>query len=261
MENRSEGVNLEFVGLVPAAGKARRLGLSATAKELVPLLELEGDGEPRLKAACDVLLERLASTPVERLVVVIDPEKGDLLLHLGERSPEPPLALVPRGSSPSLVHSLAAALPFVGGRRVLLGFPDVLFEPTDALHHLRLDLESHDADLCLGLFPASDCRTTDMVGHDESGRVTAIEVRPATTSLHLAWALAAWGPRLSALIQAAASGSDGSGSELQLGSVFQTALAAGLRARAVPFEQGRFLDLGTPQGWLRLRRERGWLGH
>lgn len=252
----------EFVGLMPAAGKARRLGLPPMSKEVMPLLELSRDGEPRLRAACDVLTERFLAAPVERLLVVVDPEKADLVRHVGSQLLPVPVAFVPRPDSPSLVHSLAAALPFVGGRSVLLGFPDLLFQPTDAFRHLRADLVEHGADLTLALFPSAECRTTDMVGCEPDGRVTEIQVRPETSELRMAWALAAWGPRVSALIQATVDRSVGEGdaeAELQLGRVFQAALAAGLVVRAVPFESGRFLDLGTPQGWARLRDEEAWL--
>lgn len=230
------------------------------SKEVVPLLETPHDGEPRLRAACDLLVERFAAGPIERLVVVVDPEKADLVRHLGNQPLAVPLAFVPRADSPSLVHSLAAALPFVEGRCVLLGFPDVLFEPIDAFRYLRSDLMAHQADLSLALFPALDCRSTDMVDWGDDGRVREIEIRPATSELTMAWALAAWGPRMSALIRAAVEGTMvEAAAELQLGAVFRQAVVSGLVVRAVPFPSGRFLDLGTPRGWARLRSDQGWL--
>lgn len=235
-----------MIGLIPAAGRARRLGPLPCSKELLPIAVEEGR-EPPVRVLARHLLDSLALAGVERAVMVIDPAKRDLVEYLGEGGvPGPKVAFVLKPGSASVPETLDAAYPLVGGSVVALGFADVLFAPTEAFTRLLARYADGGADLVLGLFPATDCGSTDMVELGPEGRVLAIEVRPPQSALAHNWLLAVWGPRFSRFLHETVAGLDPACGEVQLGDLFRRALAAGLEARGVAFPDGRWLDVGTP---------------
>ena len=154
----------------------------------------------------------------------------------------------------------------LGGSPVALGFPDVLFTPDDAFARIERHRRRSGAALVLGLFPAPDPTTTDMVEVAGDGRVLRIETRPRRSSLALNWLIAVWDRRFTAWLAdrmagtAPAEATGGSGArtagdraagELQLGALFAEALADGLPIEGVPFPDGAYLDVGTPEGYSR----------
>lgn len=250
------------VGLIPAAGRATRLGPLPSSKELLPVgfRRLGQRNVPRV--ACHDLLEKLRGAGVERAFLVLRRGKGDVADYLADgRQLGIRLAYVVVGSSGSVPETLEAAYPFVADRTVVFGFPDVLLEPPDAYGRLLAHLRTTGADLALGLFPAGRPETTDMVALADDGAIRDIEVRPEATTLTFNWLIAAWRPPLTAFVHAQLA--DGvpaprhAGGELQLGELFRRALGAGLRVVGLPFPAGSYQDLGTPEGlasaWRRVR--------
>lgn len=258
------------MGLIPAAGQARRLGLLPCSKEILPVLVRQTAAGPVPRALCRHLLGCLGRAGVGRAFVVTTAAKWDIPRHLttgeevrpeealpGEAQPgeaaTPALAYLCLSGSASVPETLDRAYPFVAGSTVALGFPDVLFQPEDAFQPLLRRRWETGADLVLGLFPAPDPRRTDMVEVDPEGRVRAIQVRPPASDLTYNWLLAVWSPRFTDFLHqevAASRGGGGDGlqrEELQLGEIFRRALAAGLPLRGVPFPRGSYLDVGTPK--------------
>lgn len=244
--NRSEP---SVVGLIPAAGRALRLGPLPCSKELLPL----GPG----RVAIDVLLSRFAAAGIGRAYVLMDAAKGDLPRYLAEPALGPPraprLAFVSVTGSPSVPHTLDRAYPFVSPEPapwVAVGFPDVLFEPADAFRRLVERKRGTGAAVVLGLFPARDPGSTDMVETGPGGEVRRIELRPRRTDLRLAWLLALWDLRFTELLHRHLE-REGAGpaGELQLGRLFERAAAEGLEVQSVAFPDGWFRDLGTPEGY------------
>jgi glucose-1-phosphate thymidylyltransferase len=253
----------ELIGLVPAAGQARRLGALAGSKELLPFGFAERDasgGAPEPRLPFHELLAALRAGGVERAFVVLRPGKWDVPAHLGDGGAGPRLAYLLRDGSRSLPESLDAAYPFVRGAHVALGFPDVLFAPRDAYATLRARLAETGADVVLGLFPAPRPHTTDMVELD-GDRVARLELRPARTALTHAWLLAVWGPAFTELLHEfvadAATGPPAQGGERQLGEVLGRAVARGMDVRGVALPGARYRDLGTPEELQAVWRE-GW---
>jgi glucose-1-phosphate thymidylyltransferase len=249
-----EPARAEVVGLIPAAGRARRLGGLPGSKEVLPLGFSGGAAGPLPRLACDGLLGAFAAAGVGRAVVALGGGKWDVPAALGDgrhgTDRGVALAYVPVHGSRSVPESLDRARPFVAGKVVAMGFPDVWFEPRGAFVPLLDRLAASGADVALGCFPAPDPRITDMVDLGAGGEVRRIEVRPAASRLALNWLIAAWTPRftgfLARAVAAAAGDGPRAGAELQLGAVFAAALEAGLPLVAVPFPEGRFRDLGTP---------------
>jgi glucose-1-phosphate thymidylyltransferase len=267
----------EIVALLPAAGRATRLGDLPWSKELLPVV-VAGDSGPTVLPACQWLLDRFAAASVDEMAVVLRPEKQDLQAYLERRAAVsgasaglasglvsglasepsfrvPPLTLIETAATASLPETLERARSWVGQRWTVLGFPDCIFHPQDALTRLVGGARETSADAFLGLFPCPNPRATDLVDLAPDGRVRAIQVRPEKSALRLNWLLAAWGPRFTDLLQqAVAAPATGSG-ELQLGALFQRALEQGLTFEGMVFEGGRYWDIGTPAGYAAALRE------
>jgi glucose-1-phosphate thymidylyltransferase len=91
-----------------------------------------------------------------------------------------------------------------------------------------------------------------MVRTEDDGRVVSYHRREALADLRYTWALAAWGPRFTALLHKSVAlwvpGRAGAGAEMAMGSVLQAALDEGLAVQSVTFDDGRMLDIGSPAG-------------
>lgn len=241
------------MGLIPAAGRARRLGPLPCSKEVLPAWLRRDEPETPPQPLCLQLLEALGRAGVERAFLVTTAAKWDIPRALaalaaapGSRPPLPALAYLCLPASGSVPETLDAASRFVAGASVALGFPDVLFTPEDAFSPLLERRRRTGADLVLGLFPASEPRRTDMVGLGAGGEVREIEVRPAASSLRYNWLLAVWSPSFTRFLHREVAASAGTVGELQLGEIFRRALAAGVAVEGVPFATGSYLDVGTP---------------
>jgi glucose-1-phosphate thymidylyltransferase len=86
-----------------------------------------------------------------------------------------------------------------------------------------------------------------MVELGPDGRVRRVEVRPASTALRFNWLIALWGPAFTRYLHEAVREDDPAAEgELQLGSLIQAAVDAGLHVEGVEFPQGSYRDIGTP---------------
>jgi glucose-1-phosphate thymidylyltransferase len=238
------------VGLVPAGGRALRLSRLPCSKEILPLAGPPG-GDGRVRVACDRLLEGMRAAGAERAYVVVGDGKLDIPAYLGDGSTcGLDLAYLTVERSPSTIATVDRAFAFVRDELVLFGFPDILFEPVDALARLVERQRENGAAVVLGLFPAARPEQVDMVDVDDAGRVRRIVIKPAETTLRLAWILAVWTPELTRFLhegRAAVEESAG-GREPYVGDLVQAAIDAGLAVDSVSFPDGSFVDVGTPDG-------------
>lgn len=251
------GTAHDLVALVPAAGRATRLGALPCSKEIVPVgARRDPDGTSRAVVAIHPLLEALHAARVERAFVILRHGKWDIPAFLGGR-PElgPELAYLVVEPTRGVPFTLDAAHGFVRGARVALGLPDILFEPVDAFARLIDAFDATRSDAVLGLFPTDAPGRSDMVAHSDGGRVTGIVVKPDHTDLTMSWILALWGDTFSAFMHDYLQRWNGAG-ELHQGQVFQAAIDAGLILEGVTFDEGRFIDIGTPDGLERARTMR-----
>jgi glucose-1-phosphate thymidylyltransferase len=234
------------LGLVPAAGRAERLGRLPCSKELLPIGFRDTPQGPAPKVACHYLLERFRAAGIRRVFMVLHESKWDVARYFGTGEiADVALAYLAIPGSRSVPETLDHAWPFVQGSLVALGFPDCLFEPADAYARLLERQAATGADLVLGLFPTERCRTTDMVECGPDGRVRRIEVRPETTSLRCNWLIAVWTPAFTRHLHEAVRSAQQEG-ELQIGAVVRSAVEGGLHAEGVEFPDGWFRDIGTP---------------
>ncbi|HEX3128534.1 MAG TPA: dTDP-glucose pyrophosphorylase [Thermoanaerobaculia bacterium] len=238
---------MDILGLIPAAGKAERLGKLPCSKELFPIGFRETPNGSVPKVAGHYLLERFRAAGIRRAFVVLHESKWDVARYFGTGEiADVLLAYLSIPGSRSVPETLSYAAPWVGESIVALGFPDCLFEPADAYSRLLERQAATGADLVLGLFPTERCRTTDMVECGPDGRVRRVEVRPETTALRFNWLIAVWGPAFTRLLVETVRSASDDRAELQIGTVVRAAVEGGLHVEGVELPDGRFRDVGTP---------------
>jgi NDP-sugar pyrophosphorylase family protein len=220
---------MTVVGVIPAAGYARRLQSLAGSKELLPV---------HASPVMDYLIHRMQSVPGVEVRVVTRPEKRDVIDHARRRG-----ATVIEG------YPATSAESFLLGTRelydddvVLMGFPDSIWDPIDGYVRLLAVLHEHsEADAVLGLFDCADLERSDVVSVDEHGLVTQVQVKPESPASDLVWGCAVAPVRALAALERYS----------EAGHLFDD-LARRRRVRGVRF-RSEFVDVGTPEVLDRLR--------
>ena len=254
--DRSAAPSRRITAVIPAAGRATRLGAHiTTSKEVIDIA-----GEPVISH----LLRRLSMAGIPRAVIALRDGKWDIPAALtadATHGVEPAYVVV--GDTPSPAHSIAPALRFAADDVIALGFPDVLFEPRDAFARMIDRRAETQADVVLGVFPSSTPERVDMVRLDDAQRVVEVVIKRPDHGLRHCWTLAVWTPTFTAyLLQRLRTDGHtaGAGGEFQIGDVVQAAIDDGLHTEAVVFAEGLYLDVGTPQDLATARRRTAFRG-
>jgi glucose-1-phosphate thymidylyltransferase len=255
---------MELIGLIPAAGTASRLSPLAGSKEILPVgvgpTRHQPDSRP--KVCCQYLLERMQSAGAEKAFIVIRDGKWDIPSCLGNGSSlDISLAYLMMNAPFGVPFTLDQAYSFVKDAVILFGFPDILFYPENAFGLLRQRQKESRADIVLGLFEADDPASVDMVHLGEDGHIAGIEIKNPASKARYSWIIALWTPvftqylhcfvteKLKVLQQPDALKKPGS--EIYMGAVIADAIQDGLTAVPLMLNNGRFLDIGTPENLLR----------
>ncbi|HXF93346.1 MAG TPA: hypothetical protein VNK46_11370 [Nitrospiraceae bacterium] len=253
----------DVIGLVPAAGKAKRIAPLPCSKELYPIgFDRRGlDGEPRPKVVSEYLFDKFRSAQIKKAILVIRDGKWDIPAYFGDGTiVGVDLAYVVIAESCGPPDSIDRAHPFVAQKRIAFGFPDILFGPDDVFARLLQHQASRGCDVVLGLYPAHDTRLMDMIDVDKHGRVRAILLKPRETDLKYAWICAVWTPIFTDFLHSflaskearrslgtlASKNIDPQG-DLPVGAVLQAAVRHGLHVAGVVFDHEAYVDIGTPK--------------
>ena len=244
----------EIWGLIPAAGKATRLGRQrGPSKEILPLPPLPGSPpDAPSRPACQNLLESYRLAGVNRALVLLRQGKWDIPKRLGtgeEFGLELAYRVLPE--TKGVPFTLAHAAPFLGDRLAALGYPDLLVQPRDLLARLVRHREETQADIALALVPCERPTSSDMVDVTARGKVRRIEIKPESTTLKWTWTYAVWTPRFTKfLVRWTENWNPRSarlGREPHAGDVFIAALGEGFEIDALTDTRGKVLDIGTPE--------------
>ena len=239
------------VGLVPAAGTASRLPGVTSSKELLPVWRPEGDPGDRPQPAIRCLLRAFETGRIGRSVIVIWTGKEDIPSALGAvTGGGMRLEYVRTEGTPSPPFTLDAALSNVEGSTVMLGFPDILFEPSDAVGRLLDRLAGEEFDILLGPFPHPEIRRADAVVLEPDDRVAAVDPWRAATCRGVTWGLAAWRAGFSRFLHDWVGELDPATPEASLlgvGHAINAAIERGFRVGGERVSDTPFLDVGTPE--------------
>ena len=168
-------------GIIPAAGNGTRIQPLAFSKELLPVgSRLDESGVERPRAVSEYLLERMVRAGANKICFVISPWKSDILQYYGGAVGGVDIAYVCQGGAAGLCDAIFRALPLVPqDEPVMVGLPDTIWFPSDALCRLR------DDRLSFLLFPVERPELFDAVDTDADGRVREIQVK--STFARSAW--------------------------------------------------------------------------
>jgi glucose-1-phosphate thymidylyltransferase len=252
---------LQLIGLIPAAGTARRLGTIPCSKEIFPVLwdPLPNQAGRRPKGCCQDLLEKMQLAGARCAYIVVREGKWDIPAYLGDGSGLGiSLAYLMMNAPFGVPFTLDQAYPFVKDALILFGFPDILFLPRDAYIQMLQRLDETRADMVLGLFKSAEPETCDMVNLTAEGHIAGIEIKSAVSRAQWSWIIAVWRPAFTEYMHGVINNktakidswladpeTPGSVEELYLGQVIGDALEAGVNIKPYLFNNGRYLDIGT----------------
>jgi glucose-1-phosphate thymidylyltransferase len=253
---------MEIVGLIPAGGKGERISPLPCSKELYPIGFGFGEQRKSLrpKVVSQFLLEKMRKAKILKSYVVIREGKWDIPAYFQDgKMLGMHLAYLLMDLPFGVPYTVDQAYPFIQNLMVAFGFPDILFEPEDAFVRLVEKQANSGADLVLGLFPASEPKSVDMVDVDSSGSVRRIIKKPSQTTLEYTWVIGLWTPVFMGLLHEYITESkmeykvdkggrfQAGAKELTMGEVIQIALRQGLKTESVLFPDHRCIDIGTPE--------------
>lgn len=243
----------EVIGLIPAAGFARRIAPLPCSKEVYPIMQPDGT----LKVASSYLMESLRKAKSKKNYLVLREGKWDIPEFFKDGcAANINLAYIITESTEGVPQTIDKAYPYIKRDKVLFGFPDILFRPSSAFTLLLEKQHTTGAELVLGLFAATKPEKMDMVHLDGDGKLRSIIIKPAETQLTYTWIIAAWTPVFTEFLHdyvatynnrdLTAKNASEDSSELYIGAVFRKAIETGLKTTYVTFEQGSYIDIGTP---------------
>ncbi|MGH7505905.1 MAG: nucleotidyltransferase family protein [Longimicrobiales bacterium] len=248
---------MTLIGLVPAAGQATRIAPLPCSKELFPVgFWSPGNGQdahPRV--VTHHLLEKMRRAGATRAFIVLRHGKWDIPAYFGGHFDGLDLGYLLMRRPFGVPFTLDDAYPFLRDAEVVFGFPDILFQPDHVFPCLLERQRSTGADLAIAIFPARRPEKDDVLELDGLGRIVRIEPKRADTGLGLTWIVATWGPAFTEFMHAfvgaaadevAAASGRWRGREMYMSDVIWGAVQSGLHVETVSFDDGSYVDIGTP---------------
>ena len=242
-----------IIGLLPAAGRATRLGPLSCSKEVFPIgtyVAADGSG-PHPKAVGHYLLEKMRRAGIAEAFIILREGKWDIPAYFKDGAMLDMrlgylLVTVPWGAP----YTLDQAYSFVRENLVALGFPDILFSPDDGYERIIAHQAQSGADVVLGLFPADNPSTMDAVDVNDNGRVTRILPKPTHTTLRQTWGIAVWAPSFTEFLHDYLKRRPiptNDNTELFVGDVIQAGIDSGLGVEGIQVSDKPFVDIGIPE--------------
>ncbi|BAZ15104.1 glucose-1-phosphate thymidylyltransferase [Calothrix sp. NIES-4071] len=242
-----------IIGLLPAGGQATRISPLPLSKELYPVGFQNNDSDKlRPKVVSHYLLEKMQLAGIETAYFILRPGKWDIPAYFGDGSMvSMNLGYLMMGLPHGVPFTLDQAYPFVQDAIIALGFPDILFKPIDAFKRILARQATTGADVVLGLFPTEQPQKAGMVDFDDTGKVKLIVEKPQQSNLRYMWAIAVWAPTFTEFLHQYVSNLKQTNDlsnlpELPIGNVIQASIEQGTRVECEVFEDGSYLDIGTP---------------
>ena len=250
--NKKDG--REIIGLIPAAGEAKRIAPLPCSKEVYPIsFEVDKESKSlRPKSACEYLIEKMKYGGVSKIYLILRKGKWDIPSYFGDGSRFGlHFAYLIMGLPFGVPYTLDQAYPFIKENDVVLGFPDILFESNNAFQKLQKRIKSYSCDIVLGLFLSDQPEKADLVDYDNKGKVREIVKESKCTRLKYTWGIAAWTPVFTNFLHKKLKNMNPKTfveKELFIIDMINFAIQDGLQVNAVHVSENPFIDIGTPEG-------------
>jgi len=254
-----------LIGLIPAAGTADRVAPLPCSKELFPIGFRGSDANLRPKPAAQYLLERMAGAGVRKAFIVLREGKWDIPTYFGGGDlVDLDLAYLMMRRPHGVPFSVDDAYPFIKDSTVAFGFPDILYWPEDALEALLEKRRVGGAEIVIAVVPTRRPEKEDLLELDDKGQIVGLHIKQADSRLRYTWMLAVWGPGFTEFLHGFVSAAEPEieandglwrDRELYPGDVLWAAIQEGLSHETVVFEEGGYIDIGTPDELARAVRE------
>lgn len=244
----------DIVGILPAAGLGQRLKPYNGPKELLSVgyqpMTIGTETKTMPMVVSQYTLNAMSAAGVENIYFVLSPLKWEIAkffsngaafgVHCGYLFQDTPTGMP---------GALDSAYPWVYDKLVCMGMPDTIVTPGHCFTQV-LDIHSAlSADLTLGIFPTDTPQFLAPVHLDPAtGRVLEIFDKPATTSYYNTWGIAVWSPVFTTFLHTFVQSALNGEKELLLSDVFSEAIHQDLNVYGHFFSDGKFFDIGTPEG-------------
>lgn len=227
-------------GIVPAAGNGTRIQPLAFSKELLPIGDRGEGSSERPKAVSEYLIDRMVAGGADKVCFVISPGKSDIMEYYGGRTGGPDIAYVVQPRAVGLCDAIFRARPVIGDEPVIVGLPDTIWFPEDALAQLP------DDKLSFLLFPVERPELFDAVACDADGNVEEIQVKTRAARTNWIWGAFKMPGRV--FHELADFWAARSSQDEYVGTLVNAWLAAGGEAMGVRAGTS-YVDVGTLPGW------------
>jgi glucose-1-phosphate thymidylyltransferase len=240
-----------IVGIIPAAGIGRRLFPYPNAKELFPIgyqeIEVDGHWEKRPKVISQYLVESMIAGGARHLYFVLGYGKHDIMSYYGNgQAFGVDIAYLFQDELHGMPYAIDLSAPWLrGDETIVMGMPDTIVEPKNVFQRLVDFHWAEKSDLTLGLFRTTNPSKFGMVSFDAQYNIIEQQDKPVQTQLEWLWGIACWDARFADLMHATLVDLAYQEREVVLGIIFDAAMSQGLRVKGLPFEDGRYVDIGT----------------
>lgn len=240
----------KIVGVVPAAGKGTRLYPFPCPKELFPIgyqnILVENVLQKRPKVISQYLIENIINAGAKRILFILGEDKQDIMKYYNDGSRfGVDVAYLYQEKLFGMPFALNQAKNWIDDNLVLFGMPDTIIEPKNSFCKLLENHQFYSADLTLGLFPTNNPSKFGMVDFDNDNNIKLIIDKPKESKLKYMWGCACWSSSFSKFLDQYLEKNQYDGTEIVLGDVFQNAITEKLNVKAVKFDDGKYIDIGT----------------
>jgi glucose-1-phosphate thymidylyltransferase len=233
----------ELIGLIPAAGKGVRLGLPYP-KELYPVIR-----NNHYKPISQFVVDNLTNAGLDHIVFVVNETKHQLMGYFGNGQRfgcnisyvvQEVIEGKTKSTSPGLAHALDSAYHLTTGKTVFFGMADTLMQPADVFARAYQAVLPDD-DVILAMFNTTRPEKFGMVKMDQDNRILEIVDKPSRTTLKEMWGCMIWKPKFTEYLHCCVTEEGIS----DFAKIMNDAIAAGMKFRGVPMQDGTYIDLGT----------------
>ena len=243
--------NDDFVGIIPAGGKAARLKKLPCSKEILPLMINDND---QIAVTSSFLIQYYKNAGIRNVYFVIREGKWDVPAYYRDGSDvDVNIGYLIMDKPYGAPFTIDQAYPFVKNSFVALGFPDILLQPESVFTTLKDKIMQTGADIVLGIFPVENYKKWDLIEFNQQGKIASIQIKKDRPDLTHAWAIAVWSPAFTEFLHtqlinyAKEFENNMDRNELYIGNIIQDAMIHDMNVDYVIFEGGKAIDTGTPE--------------